>query len=190
MCHLLGWGQPVTKHKAKYRWHSGKESSCQCRRHRSCGFNLWVRKIPWRRKRQPTPVFFLAKSNRQRNRAGYSPGGCKTSDSTEWLNNKGPKTKRQIYHQIQSHGRLPFVWQTIWQHHHPSAQFMLFSHCHPLGCWSNLLGPSWPTHPPCVSACGKSDREESAEQVLSSADLIWMVYTELSLFSIGWSRVT
>ena len=28
------------------RWLSGKESTCQCRRCRRCGFNLWVRKIP------------------------------------------------------------------------------------------------------------------------------------------------
>ena len=35
-------------------WLSGKESACQCRRH---GFDPWVRKIPWRRKWQPTPVF-------------------------------------------------------------------------------------------------------------------------------------
>ena len=31
-----------------------KEFACQYRRH---GFNPWVRKIPWRRKWQPTPVF-------------------------------------------------------------------------------------------------------------------------------------
>ena len=28
---------------------SGKESPCQCRRHKGWGFNSWVRKIPWRR---------------------------------------------------------------------------------------------------------------------------------------------
>ena len=28
------------------RWLSGKESACQFRRHRSCGFDHWVRKIP------------------------------------------------------------------------------------------------------------------------------------------------
>ena len=33
---------------------SGKESACQCKRH---GFDPWVRKIPWRRKWQPTPLF-------------------------------------------------------------------------------------------------------------------------------------
>jgi len=38
------------------RWLSGQESTYQCRRHRRCGFDLWVRKIPWRRKWQPTPV--------------------------------------------------------------------------------------------------------------------------------------
>ena len=36
-----------------------KNSHLQCRRHSRCGFSLCVRKIPWRRKRQPTPVFCL-----------------------------------------------------------------------------------------------------------------------------------
>ena len=40
---------------------SGKESTCQCRRHKSCKFDPWVGKIPWRRKRQPTPVFLPGK---------------------------------------------------------------------------------------------------------------------------------
>ena len=41
-------------------WHSGKEPACQCRR---CRFNPWVRKPPWRRKRQPTPVFLPGESH-------------------------------------------------------------------------------------------------------------------------------
>ena len=36
------------------RWLSGKEPGSQCRRH---GCDPWIRKIPWRRKWQPTPVF-------------------------------------------------------------------------------------------------------------------------------------
>ena len=36
------------------RWCSGKESSCQCRRH---VFDSWVGIIPWRRKWLPTLVF-------------------------------------------------------------------------------------------------------------------------------------
>ena len=42
-------------------WLSGKESTCQCQRHRRYGFNPWVGKIPWRRKWQPTPVFLPGK---------------------------------------------------------------------------------------------------------------------------------
>ena len=52
------------------RCFSGKEFTCQCR---SCGFNSWVGKIPWMRKRQPSPVFLPGKSHGQRNMVGYSP---------------------------------------------------------------------------------------------------------------------
>ena len=41
---------------------SGKEPACQCRRHKRCGFDPWVGKIPWRSKWQPTPVFLLGES--------------------------------------------------------------------------------------------------------------------------------
>ena len=44
---------------ALLRWYSGKESACQCRRHR---FRPWVRKILWRRAWQPTPVFLPGES--------------------------------------------------------------------------------------------------------------------------------
>ena len=49
-------------------WLSGKEFACQCRR---CGFSPWVRKIPWRRKWQPTPVFLPGKSHGQRSLVDY-----------------------------------------------------------------------------------------------------------------------
>ena len=39
-------------------------------------FDPWVRKIPWRRKWQPTP-FLPGKSHGQRSLAGYSPWGLK-----------------------------------------------------------------------------------------------------------------
>ena len=39
------------------RWYSGKESACQYRRCKRHGFDFQVRKLPWRRKWQPTPVF-------------------------------------------------------------------------------------------------------------------------------------
>ena len=49
------------------------------------GFDPWVRKIPWRRKWQPIPVFLPGKSHGWRRLAGYSPWGCKESHTIEWL---------------------------------------------------------------------------------------------------------
>ena len=64
-------------------WCTGKEPACQCRRHKRLGFDPWVRKIPWRRKWQPTPVFLPGKSHGQRSLEGYIPWGHKESDTTE-----------------------------------------------------------------------------------------------------------
>ena len=51
-------------------------------------FRPWVRKIPWRRKWQPHPVFSLpGKSHRQRSLEGYSLWGCKETGMTQQLNN-------------------------------------------------------------------------------------------------------
>ena len=41
------------------------------------------RRIPWRRKWQPIPVFFPGESHGQRSLVGYSPHICKESDMTE-----------------------------------------------------------------------------------------------------------
>ena len=47
------------------------------------GFDPWVRKIPWSRKWQTTPVFLPGESHGQRSLAGYSPWGHRESDATE-----------------------------------------------------------------------------------------------------------
>ena len=59
-------------------WYGGKESACNagdCPKCRRLGFDPWVRKILWRRKWQPTPVFLPGKSHGQRSLGGYSPRG-------------------------------------------------------------------------------------------------------------------
>ena len=61
----------------------GKEPACQGRKHKSPSFDPWVRKIPWGREWQPTPVFLSGESHGQRSLAGYSPWGHKESDTTE-----------------------------------------------------------------------------------------------------------
>ena len=72
---------------------SVKESACQCRRR---GFHPWVRKIPWKRTWQPTPVFLLEEFHGQRSLAGYSSRGCKESDTSEWLTNRPEMSKYLI----------------------------------------------------------------------------------------------
>ena len=62
---------------------SGGKSVClQCQRP---GFNPWVGKIPWRRKRRPAPVLLSWKSHGQSSLVGYSPWGHKESNTTEQL---------------------------------------------------------------------------------------------------------
>ena len=51
---------------------SGKEPTCQCRKHRRHRFDPWVRKIPPRRKWQPTSVSLPRETHGQRKLAGYS----------------------------------------------------------------------------------------------------------------------
>ena len=41
--------------------------------HERCGFDSWPRKIPWRRKWLPTPVFLPGESHGQKSLEGYSP---------------------------------------------------------------------------------------------------------------------
>ena len=65
------------------QWLSGKEPSCQYRRLKRCEFNPWVGKIPWSRKRQPTPVFMPGKVHGQRSLVDYSPWDRRKSDMTE-----------------------------------------------------------------------------------------------------------
>ena len=62
---------------------SGKEPTCQCRSCKRCGFDPWVRKIPWRRAQQPSPLFLPEESHGQRSLEGYSPWGFTDSNITE-----------------------------------------------------------------------------------------------------------
>ena len=62
---------------------SGKELTCQYKRLKRHGFDPWVRKTPWRRKWQPTPVFLPGESHGQRSLESYSPWSCKEVDLTE-----------------------------------------------------------------------------------------------------------
>ena len=56
-----------------------------CLKYERPRFYPWIRKILWRREWQPTPVFLPGESHGQRSLSGYSPWGCKESDTTEQL---------------------------------------------------------------------------------------------------------
>ena len=49
------------------------------------GFDPWVRKIPWKREWQSTPVFLPGEFHGQRNLVSYGPWGLKELDTTEQL---------------------------------------------------------------------------------------------------------
>ena len=63
------------------RWCAGKESACQCRRHKRHEFDTWIGKVPWSRKWQPTPLFLPGKFHGQKSLAGYRPQDHKESDN-------------------------------------------------------------------------------------------------------------
>ena len=87
----------------------GKEPACQCRRLR---FHPWVRKIPWRRKWQPIPVFLPGKSHGQRS---YSPWGAKEWEHN-WVYSMYPYSPlftdlgTSLVAQMVKH--LPIMWET------------------------------------------------------------------------------
>ena len=80
---LFGLRSWVCTHASDARGARGKEPACQCRRRKRRRFSPWVRKVPWRRARQPTPVFLPGESHGQRSLEGYGPQGCPELDTTE-----------------------------------------------------------------------------------------------------------
>ena len=64
----------------------GSDGKSICLRCRRPGFNPWVRKIPWRREWQPTPVFLPEEFHGHRCLVGYSPWGYKESDTDKATN--------------------------------------------------------------------------------------------------------
>ena len=95
-------------------WLGGKEPTCQCRRH---GFHSTIRKILWRRKRHPTPVFLPGKSHGQRSLVGYSPWDLKraghnlatTIKPTKRGKNPYSKNCKTLMKQGTTHGNIYHV---------------------------------------------------------------------------------
>ena len=107
-----------------------KKSSCQCRAHR---FDPWIRKIPWRRKWQPIPVFLAWKSHEQGSLKGYSSWGHKKSQT--WLNNLTTTIfitfLKYIYMYI-------FVYVDIHMHVSRCACVYVYTHIYKRQTWEHL----------------------------------------------------
>ena len=65
----------------------GREFAYNAGDMREMHIHTQVRKISWKGKWQPTPLFLPGKSHGQRSPVGYSPQGRKESGTTERLNN-------------------------------------------------------------------------------------------------------
>ena len=77
------------------------------KRHR---FNQWVRKMPWRRKQQPTLVLLPGESHGQRSLASYSPWGCTESVMTK-------VTYHEFHEDLMAWGGLGFLQPPLCDSH-------------------------------------------------------------------------
>ena len=77
---------------------NGKEQAYQCRRHKKCGFDPWVEKIPWRRAQQPTPVFLPGESHGQRSWQATVYGVPKSQTQLKRLSMHVPMVKMTMLH--------------------------------------------------------------------------------------------
>ena len=90
---------------------SSKESACQYRSHQRCGFDPWIRKLPWRRAWQPTPVFLPGESHGKTSLAGQGPKGRIESDMTERLSTHALLFQCCLFLSSSLHSLAPkFVW--------------------------------------------------------------------------------
>ena len=92
---------------------SGKESACQGRRQKRFNYDPWVRKLPWRREWQSTPVFLPGESHGQRSLVSYSPQGHTESDTTEATQRVCSFAALHIGSQVPSF-QSPYIYINIW----------------------------------------------------------------------------
>ena len=107
----------------------GSESVCL--QFRRPGFNPWVRKIPWRRKWQPSPVFLPGESHGRRSLVGRSP----------WDHRVGHNWATSLHIRTYIYILLKISFPVLVYHLHGILSIVLsvFS----------LLTPHWPVSSPC-----------------------------------------
>ena len=164
----------------------------------------------WRRKWQPTPVFLPGKSHGQRSLVGYSPWGCKESDTTEWLH----------LNLIYEKDRIWYI--SLWKEYlniyiyYVSVQFSSFAQscltlCDPMNCStpgfpvhhqfpeltqthvhgvSNAIQPSHPLLSPSPPALNLSQHQGLFKRVSSSHQVAKVLEFQLQHQSFQWTPRT
>jgi len=163
---------------------SGQEPSWQCRKLKRCRFNPWVRKIPWSRAWQPTPVFLPGESHGQTKPTGLQSIGSQRvghdrSDLAPLLEPEGrrgvsPGVNSRSWVGLRSH-LMPWLWKGpspsscgCWLVVHRSWELLDWRLQLSALCWLGALLHFWLHGPrkPVASCFIKVSREES-ERVTS-----------------------
>ena len=119
-------------------WHSGKESTCQFRRHKRHRLDPWIGKISWSRKWQPIPIFLPRISHGQRNLVGLQSMGSQRVG--HWAH----------IHTHNEHFHMPGSVQVTWDSSHEEGRSVQLSSvtqscptlCNPM----NRSTPDLPVH--------------------------------------------
>ena len=121
-------------YKSVSQWLSGKESACQYRRHRRHEFNPWVRRIPWRRKWQPTRLFLpenpMDRGAWQATAHGVLKSQIKQHAHVDQLRN--PKTNR-----VEIENR--FIYKADWESTFHKDEYAARPRCHTTVCTTVIL---------------------------------------------------
>ena len=137
------------------QWLGGKESTCKTG---DSGFNPWVRKIPWKRKWQPTSVFLLRNPMDREAWKTSVHGVTKELDTAQRLNNNCYDNLSISYYQRISSIILLYIGIPLKKHYVslPNCSIQLFhyhAHFHLQFLSQNLLSQyCLPTFKPWLSA--------------------------------------
>ena len=86
-----------------------KEPACQSRRHKRCRGDPWVGKIPW--EGNDNLLIILARRIPWTEEpGGYSPWGCKESDTTEHRQTLSSYKYFEVIHSIFRLFMMPMLW--------------------------------------------------------------------------------
>ena len=155
------------------RWRSGKESTCQCRRH---GFDSWVRKIPWGG--GEANLFHYSCIENSMDRGARWATVCGVAESWTWLNDWTQHNNKLWQHREWTLAlRSAFLLTLVCVHICVSVHHKLLLCSRPYSYLAfNLL-----LQPPCFLAVGSFGMkwEIVAVQVLM---YLFMFYSSVSLY--------